>query len=373
VRSTRFLAALDEARASGRVLLDLAVSDPGRCGLGWDAGELDAMLERRRGRSATAAASEAREAIAGYLAGHGASVSPDRVVPVRSSPEALRLAIDVLCEGGGEALVPVPQRPLAGAGSPADLRGYALVFGERWSIDRRSLRRAVSSRTRAVLVGNPADPTGAELSREDLAFLERLCEARGLALLGDEAWLDASREPSVTVASALRCLAVHASGLGGICGLPELEAAWLAVTGPEVSAHSLASRLASLAPPASARGVLLAPPLLGRREAFLSRLRARLARNRSALATASLREAPWTMQWGGGIWAVLQLNADQDEDALCLALLEEGIAIQPGHLAGFPGRGYAVVSLLPEPAVFDAALGRIEAQLRRPPSAPVRA
>jgi aspartate/methionine/tyrosine aminotransferase len=371
--STRVPRALEEARASGRVLLDLAATDPGRCGLGWDAAELDSMRQRRRGFSPVVALSEAREAIASYLAGHGASVHPDCVVLVRSRSEGLRGAVELLCGPGGEALVPVPNRPLAGPGFGVALRGYGLVFDERWGIDRRSVRRAVSTRTRAIVVGNPADPTGAELSRDELTFLARLCEGRGLALVADEGYLDASREPAPTVAASGRCLAVHASGLGGICGLPELEGEWLAVAGPDDEARSLASRLASRVAPAPSAGRLLVPPLLGRREAFLTRLRARLARNRSALATAALREAPWTMHWGEGCWAVLQVNADQDEDALCLSLLEEGVAVQPGHLAGFPERGYVSVSLLPSPDVFDAAIGRLEAQLRRPPTVPARA
>ena len=159
---------------------------------------------------------------------------------------------------------------------------------------------------------------------------------------------------------------VHASDLGGVCGAPELDAGWLAVTGPEAVAGSLASRLASVADvvPAATVGVLAAPPLLARREAYLTRLRARLGRNRSALASGSLREAPWTMQWGGGGFCVLQINSDQDEDALCLELLEEGVAVEPGHYSGLPRRGFLVLSLLPRPDVFDAALGRIEVHLR---------
>jgi len=178
-----------------------------------------------------------------------------------------------------------------------------------------------------------------------------------------------------STAAAGRCLTVHVSSLGGVCGLPQLDAAWAAVGGPEARASPLRSRLAvtagAMSPEATA-GVLLAPALLGRRESFLSRLRTRLTRNRSALASASLREAPWTMQWGGGWWAVLQVNPDQSEDDLCLALLEEGVAVEPGYLGGFPREGYLVLSLVAAPEVFDAALGRIEAQLRRPASRSAR-
>jgi alanine-synthesizing transaminase len=369
----RFAAALDQARASGRVLLDLTQGDPGRCGLGWDAGELEAILERR-GAAAVGSSGleEAREAIAGYLAGHGASVAPDRIVLVRSAGHALRRLVGLHCDGDGEVLVPVPSRPSGDAGALAGLRPYRLAFEERWRLDRRSIRRAITRRTRAILVGNPADPTGAELSREELAFLEELCGARGLTLLAEESALDSALWAGPTVAGVSRCLAVHVAGLGGVCGLPRLEGDWLAVAGPEALARPLVSRLAELLEldaAASRPGVRAIPPLLGLREAFLAGLRARLARNRATLASASLREAPWTLHWGGGCWAVLQVNPAHDEDELCLALLEEGVALQPGHLAGFPREGYLVVSLLPTPEVFDAALVRLEAQLRRPASA----
>jgi aspartate/methionine/tyrosine aminotransferase len=367
--SLSYAAALEEARASNRVILDLTESDPARCGLGWDAEELLDIEGRRSAAAREVMIPEAREAISSYLAGHGASIDPQRVFLVRSRREALRLVLDALCDDASEVLVPVPGRPFLDSGTPVRQRRYALVFEEKWRIDRQSIQRALTASCRAILVGNPADPTGASLSREELGFLGHLCEAKQLALVGDESLLDSLSEPTQSVASSRRCFAIHIGGLGGVCGLPELEGEWLAVGGPDALAQPLASRLASMtgADLAGARrGVALLPALLGRREAFLSRLRARLTKNRSTLATASLREAPWTMQWGGGYWAVLQINPNQDEDELCLALLEEGIAVQPGSQGGFPQQGYLILSLLPKPAIFDAALGQIEAQLRRP-------
>lgn len=310
-----------------------------------------------------------RERRSPYLTGHGASIAPERVILVRSTNAALHLVLSILGDGEGEVLVPAPHRPSIQADSPVRLKPYGLTFEGRWRLDRRSIQRAITPRTRAIVVGNPADPTGAELSRDELMFLEGLCKEHGLALVGEESFLDSSLDPGPSVATVARCLAFHVSGLGGVCGLARLEAEWLAVAGPEALAGPAAARLVSLVDlegSGSRPGVLLVPALLGRRETFLARLRARLTRNRSALATASLREAPWTLQWGGGCWAVLQINPAQDEEELCLALLEEGVALQPGYLGGFPREGYLLVSLLPRMDIFEAALGRLEARLRRP-------
>jgi hypothetical protein len=158
------------------------------------------------------------------------------------------------------------------------------------------------------------------------------------------------------------------SGLTGVCGLSQLGGEWIAVAGPEPLVARALARLGShpesnAPPPAPVLPAV--PALLARREPFIEALRARLARNRAAIATASLREAPWTLQWGGGgPWAVLQINPVQDVTALCLALLNEGVAVRPGDLDGLADSGYLVVSLLPEPRLFDTGLDRLEAHLR---------
>lgn len=361
--SLPFIEAVSEARAAGPLVLDLTQGDPARSDLAWPAGELEAIAAAHRAEAAPASAAAARDAVASYLAGHGAGVAPAHVVLARSAGEALRSTLAALCGEDGEALVPAPDRAAADLGPTLRTRPYPLIFEDRWRLDRRALGRAIGARTRAVLVGNPATPTGAALSPEDLRFVSERCAERGLALVADESRLDSTLEAGRSVATAAGCLAVHVSGLSGVCGLAALEVEWIAVAGPSPAAGALAAQLAAgRACPGA--GVGSVAPLLARREEFLSRLRQRLGRNRSALASASLREAPWTLQWGGGWWAVLQVNSVQDGDALRTSLMENGVAVFPGHVFGLPRRGHLVVSLLPEPQVFDAALERLERCLR---------
>jgi len=366
MQAVRFAKALEQARSGGCVLLDLTEADPGRCGLGWSESELNALLNERGQVPAATLAQDAREATANYLAGHGGAVSPDHIVLVRSTHEALRTLLAFFCEENGEVLVPVPDRHSSEPNLPAHARPYGLVFEGRWRLDQRSIRQALSRHTRAILVGNPADPTGAGLSGEELEFLRNACGSRGLTLLGDESSLDVTLESSTSVVTMGGCQAIHCSGLGSVCGLRDAQTSWLAVTGPD--ATSLAARLSALLSSQGfepGRDLALVPPLLGRRETYLTRLRARISRNRSALASGSLREAPWALQWGGGCWAVLQVNPAQDEEELCFALLAEGLAVLPGLLSGFPRAGYLVVSLLPAPDLFDMALHQLQIHLRR--------
>ena len=367
-----FTTRLEQVRASGMLRVDLTETDPERCGIRWDRAELQAILGAGRGASPPARTGElgaAREAIASYLAGHRAAVRPDRILLAPSRSAARRLALAALCDSDGDVLAPAPARPEGDPASAGRVRPYRVEFDGAWRIDRRSLERAIGPRTRAVILGNPVEPTGAMPTPDDLAFLEELCADRGLALVGDEAFLDTALEASASVAAVSRCVGVHLSGLTGVSGLARLGGEWIAVTGPDGLAARVAARMGALAedtPPPDRATVAAFPALLARREGWLERLRARLARNRGAIAAASLREAPWALQWGaGGTWAVLQINPGRDPAELCLELLDEGIAIRPGHLDGLPAAGYVVVSLLPEPDVLLAGLDRLEVHLRR--------
>jgi aspartate/methionine/tyrosine aminotransferase len=368
-----FATRLERVRAAGVLRIDLTEADPARCGLGPDPREVAALVEGAGGRATVAGGpagglTEAREAVASYLAGHRVSVPPDRIFFAASQSAARRLALAAVCGAAGdEVLVPAPARVFV-EGPGVRLRPYALAFGEEWRLDGRSLRRAVGPSTRAVVVGNPAEPTGALLAGDDLAALDELCGVRGLALVGDEAYLDTAIGASTSVARAARCLSLQLSGLTGVCGLPGIGAEWVAVAGPDALAAPAAARLRPLAEaaPLPERTLRAIPALLARREPFLEAVRARLARNRGAIGAASLREAPWTLQWGGGgAWAVLQINPTRDETELCLALLDEGVALRPGHLDGLPPSGHLVVSLLPEPSAVLAGLESLERHLRR--------
>jgi alanine-synthesizing transaminase len=376
-RSSDFAARLERIRGSGRQLLDLTESNPTRCGLEWDPAELGSLLGDRRAAAHEPpphGSREARAAVARYLADRGAAISPDRVFLAPSTIEACGLLFNVLCDPGDEVLVPLPSHPTLDRVAELEsvlLTRYALRYDGEWRLDRGSLAAAVTRRTRAVVVSSPSSPTGALLSSEELAFLADLCSTRGLALIGDEAFADTALRPAVSVAGTTRCLSFHLSSLSGVCGLPQLRAAWMSVAGPEPLVQTAVSRLATLADTylsISRPAELALPALLERRERFLGVLRSRLTENRARLATASLREAPWSvLQSGGGWWAVLEIGAAENEEALCLALLErDGVVVEPGVLYDFERSGYLVVSLLPGPDVFREGIQRLEARLRGP-------
>jgi aspartate/methionine/tyrosine aminotransferase len=367
--ANRLAARLEAARGGGgaaRPLLDLTEANPTRAGLAWPPARLAAAL-LGAGPDLAAydpdprGAPDARAAVAGYLRGRGCEVAPERILLTASTSEAYGFLLKLLCDPGDEVLVPAPAYPLldllAGLEAVA-LRRYPLRYDGEWHLDLDALEAAIGPRTRAVLLVSPSNPVGAVASAGTLAALDALCARRGLALVADEVFADTAPGGAPSALAAREGLAFHLSGLSKVCGLPQLKAGWIAAAGPEervgpalVRLEVIADAYLSVAGPAQRALASLLPE----RDTFLRPLRARLDANRAALAARAgttfdlLRSA-------GGWSAVLQVGETVDEEALCLTLLEEGVAVQPGFFFDFERSGYLVVSLLPPPETFTQGI-----------------
>ncbi len=368
-------ARLEAVRAEGRPILDLTESNPTRAGLTWPAGRVEAALAQPavaayrpdpRGDLA------ARRAVAAYLAPRAGPVPIDRILLTASTSEAYGYLLKLLCDPGDEVLVPAPAYPLLDvlAGLEAvELRRYPLREEGGWHVDLPALRAAVGPRTRAILAVSPSNPVGAVLSPAELATLDQLCADRGLALIVDEVFADTAPEGTPGALGARGGLAFHLSGLSKVCGLPQLKVGWIAAAGPQERVEPALARLEMIADAylsVSTPAELALEALLPAREVFLGRLRARLAQNRARLG--SLAGAPFAPLPSRGGWsAVLRLGEDLDEEALCLALLDDGVAVHPGFFFDFERPGYLVVSLLCEPDVFTDGLERVARRLRGRP------
>ncbi len=366
---------LEARRAQGRPLLDLTESNPTRCGLTWPPGALAAALgcpDLSRYEPVPSGLRTAREAVAAYLAAHDVQMDPAHVLLTASTSEAYAFLLKLLCDPGDEVLAPTPSYPLLEV--LCDLEGVRLVryparYDGTWHVDWAALAEAATERTRAVVVVSPANPTGALLSPGELALVEEICAERGLALIGDEVFADTALAEKVSVAAARGCLAFQLSGISKVCGLPQMKVGWVAAAGPAPEVRRAMERLEMIADAylsVSGPAQLALPVLLRSRERFLGPLRERLAANRAALGLAVRGgEAPFAPLRSGGGWsAVLRMGEAVDEEALCLALLDDGVVVQPGFFYDFERRGQLVVSLLPEPDVFREGLARVGRRLR---------
>ncbi len=145
------------------------------------------------GYTETAGIPELREAIAEYLnSRYGSDVRPDEVIVTTGAKTAIFVAIAAYLGPGDEIIVPEPSYPAYP--EVAKLLGARPVYVPlRWegetrgfSLDVEALERALSPRTKMIVINNPHNPSGTVFPPEQLDEIVELARRRGVLLLVDE-------------------------------------------------------------------------------------------------------------------------------------------------------------------------------------------
>jgi alanine-synthesizing transaminase len=377
-----------QKRRSGGRLLDLTETNPARAGLSPTAAEIARTLAGRdlaRYEPEARGAAPAREAVARYYAERAIGrerVSADRIVLTASTSEAYAHLFRLLGDAGDEFLAPIPSYPLfepLASLENVKLVPYELRYDGRWRIDPGEIARLASPRARAIILVSPNNPTGSVTLASEARDLERLAAERGIAIVSDEVFGDFVLAPdtgdsrgstiaprdelSPTLAGARDALTFVLSGLSKVAGLPQVKLGWIAAAGPDRLVTEALDRLewiadAFLSVGAPAEQAL--PELLAQRHAFQSRTLDRIGTNRARLAAAlAARPDVELLSADGGWSAVIRLPRTRTEEEWCLAFLDQGVLVHPGHFYDFPDEAYVVVSLLLEPSAFAEAAERI--------------
>ena len=371
-------AAVREARASGRRVYDLTVSNPTCCGFNYD---VEALLSPLRDPRALVydpnprGMASAREAVARYYAGHGARVSVDDLILTTSTSESYSFLFRLLCDPGDEVLVAQPSYPLFDFLADLDdvrLRSYPLFYDHGWWTDFAALERTITPRTRAVLVVHPNNPTGHWTGAGERERLEAVCARHGLALIVDEVFLDYPLRELTPPPQSFACgshpaLTFVLSGLSKIVGLPQMKAAWIAALGPERGRAEALARLEIVADTflsMNAPVQLAMAPWLAGRAVIQAQIRER-ARGNLAVLRRIATESPGRLhllEVDAGWSAVLGLPGCVGE-AECAERLarERGVIVHPGSFYGMGEAGRVVVSLIGPADEFKGSIQRATA------------
>ena len=356
-------------------MLDLTVSNPTECGFEYDS---SAILDALSNPAALSyepnpkGLESARRAVAGYCADRGENVSVEDVFLTTSTSEAYSYVFRTICDPGDELLIPSPSYPLfdfLADIEDVNLVRYPLLYDHGWQIDLHALEQAITPRTRGVIVVNPNNPTGNFAKPAEMAKLNSICAERELAIIADEVFLDFAIDGDrpASFAGNRSAPTFTLSGLSKICGLPQMKAAWLVVSGPQKWKSEALARLEVIADTflsVNAPVQLAMPRFLEQRHGFhkqvVTRVRGNLAELDRQLAAQS---AISRLKVEGGWCVVLRVPATRSNEDLAIELLtRRGVAIHPGHLYDFPSTGYIILSLIiPEPK-FRIGLERLVTQ-----------
>jgi aspartate/methionine/tyrosine aminotransferase len=367
--------AVDARRRAGLDLVDLTESNPTRAGFQYPL-DLFSPLADPAGLvydPQPLGLPRAREAVAVHCSGSGRIVMPGNVTLTASTSEAYALLFKLFCDPGDRVLVPRPGYPLFDHLTrleAVDSASYLLEYHGSWRVDLASVERALTVRTRALLVVSPNNPTGSVLHREDLLSLVDICRRHDLVLIGDEVfsdyWLDGPECP-VSVLNQDEVLTCALGGLSKSCGLPQAKLGWIVWGGPEdqvsraLAAYEIvADSYLSVSTPVQ----VAAEALLTSGAAVRDQIRARIRRNLHALREACTRWPSATVLRTEGGWsAVVQVPAVRPEEELVVTLVaNDGVLVHPGYFFDFAREAFVVLSLIVEPARFDEGVSRLLAR-----------
>jgi alanine-synthesizing transaminase len=231
-----------ELEAQGHEIIKLNIGNPAPFGLFTP----DAVLEHvttavaaSQGYSDARGILEAREAVQRYYDRRGVGgVTVDNVYLGNGVSELIVMSLQALLNPGDEVLVPSPDYPLwTGAVSLCGGRAvhYRCAEDLDWNPDVEHVASLVTPRTRAIVIINPNNPTGAVYSRETLEGLLEIARRHNLLVLADEIYDQIVYDGAVhhhVAALAPDLPILTLSGMSKTYRLAGFRSGWLVVTGP---------------------------------------------------------------------------------------------------------------------------------------------
>ncbi|HKT42328.1 MAG TPA: aminotransferase class I/II-fold pyridoxal phosphate-dependent enzyme [Rhodanobacteraceae bacterium] len=372
--------------AAGHAVLKLNIGNPGRFGFRAPAhltAAITAHLSDSDGYCHEQGLETAREAILAQQHRRGVEAGTiERIFVGNGVSELIDLALRALLNPGDEVLLPAPDYPLwsaatiLNAGTP---RYYACPASRAHLPDPGEIEALCGPRTRAIVLINPNNPTGACCPRELLERIVAVAERHGLLLLSDEIYDDirydgAPFTPLASLSGGLPCMTF--AGLSKVHRACGFRIGWATLSGEGARVEAYRDALQLLAALRLCANVpaqwAIEPALTG--PDTISAFTAsggRLYESRRAMLESVARSrflecvAP-----EGALYAFPSVRAgalpDFDDNAFAMRLLDEEHAlVVPGSSFNLPSSRHFRITLLPEAREIRDVFARIERVLER--------
>jgi alanine-synthesizing transaminase len=195
----------------------------------------------------------ARRAVMQYYQTKGVPLGVEDVYLGNGVSELIQMSMQALLDDGDEVLVPAPDYPLWTA-SVSLAGGTAVHYRcdeqSDWMPDLADIERKVTDRTKAIVIINPNNPTGAVYDDEVLRGLTDIARRHRLIVCSDEIYDkilydDVTHTPTAAIAPDLLTLTFN--GLSKAYRVAGYRSGWMAVCGPKAHAGSYIEGLTILA------------------------------------------------------------------------------------------------------------------------------
>ncbi|HET8555357.1 MAG TPA: aminotransferase class I/II-fold pyridoxal phosphate-dependent enzyme [Rhodanobacteraceae bacterium] len=375
-----------ELEAAGRDIVHLNIGNPGRFGFRAPEHLVEAIaahLGKSDGYSQEQGLDQARAAVVAQQLARGVTdIDAERVFIGNGVSELIDISLRALLAPGDEVLLPSPDYPLWSAatllngGQPRYY--HCLAANAHWP-DPDEIASLVTARTRAIVLINPNNPTGAVYPRPLLERVVEIAERHGLLLLSDEiydgiTYDDARFQPLAPLAGAQPCLSF--GGLSKVHRACGYRVGWMTLSGAPAATAVYRDALQLLAalrlcPNVPAQWAV-APALEGIDTIHaLTAPGGRLHRARqAALDGVAASEFLDIVAPRGALYAFPSVSVTAlpvfDDTEFALRLLEdESVLLAPGSSFNVPASRHLRLTLLPEPDRIGDVFARIERTLAR--------
>ncbi|MGC8517345.1 MAG: aminotransferase class I/II-fold pyridoxal phosphate-dependent enzyme [Steroidobacteraceae bacterium] len=381
-----------ELERQGYEILSLNIGNPGAFGLRTPETMRLAMIENlseAEGYCHQKGIFPAREAVVMQQQARGVNgVSAEEVFIGNGVSELINLVLRALLNDGDEVLVPSPDYPLWTAAVTLN-GGRAVHYPCRpengFVPDPDEVAALITPRTRALVVINPNNPTGAVYPRAVLERLARLAERAGLVVFSDEiydqmVYDEAQFVPMATLVEDTLCATL--SGLSKVYRACGYRVGWAVFSGRTRAAAEYLNAIDLLSSLRLCSNVLAqwaVQTALGGYQSIRDLIvpGGRLYESRQAIAHAvgasaylRLKQIPQ-----GAMYAFIGVDTERlpgfDDQRFALDLLEQKhVLVAPGVSFNVPYRNHFRVTTLPDSAMLLDVFGRIEDLLAGYASAP---
>jgi alanine-synthesizing transaminase len=324
----------------------------------------------------------AREAVVMQQQERGVTgVTAEEVFIGNGVSELIDLTLRALLSDGDEVLVPSPDYPLWTAAVTLN-RGRAVHYpchpAHGFVPDPAEVERLITQRTRALVVINPNNPTGAVYPRAVVEELARLAERHGLVVFSDEIYDQMTYDgaefvPMATLVHDTLCATL--SGLSKVYRACGLRVGWAVFSG---RVHAAAEYLSALELLSSLRlcsnvpGQWAVQTALGGHQSVreLTAPGGRLYESRAVILDAT-RQSNFLRLAAprGAMYAFVGVDAQAlpefDDQQFALELLEQKhVLVAPGVSFNVPYRNHFRITNLPDAATLREVFGRIDELLK---------
>jgi len=334
---------------------------------------LEAMRKGHTGYTPTNGYPELRQAVAQYLKDrYGISYDPEKEIVITvGSSQAMDLAFRAIINPGDEVIMPdpyylcYPSCISLAHGVPVTVPTTA---EDSFKLRAGQLEAGITPKTKVILIGFPSNPTGTEMSRDDLAEIASVAEKHDLLVISDEIYnrltygiehtcfssLPGMKERTIVLDGFSKSYAMTGWRLGFAAGPADIIAAMVKIHQHTMLSPSSVAQMAAI-------------DALRHGEPDIEKMVAEYDARRKVLIAGLNRIGLTCHEPQGAFYAFpsIKITGLTSEEFVEKVLLEEKILVLPGSLFGKQGEGFVRICYAYSLDSIKEALARLERFVQR--------